>query len=173
MDNNIDWAKLGQLGLRFFHIQWQTFASLEDADYDFFPENQGTLDFATHEEADEFFQLALEEIQKVCDKDHMYFRLHLYCDYLKYQWIREVCSWKMRVAPPDHRVFICVAGTDCDGMSFRRYSSYKHLEDALKDVEEDFAWADGPQDYCTMSAYDWETAEYSEYRDPYAERMGY
>ena len=90
-----------------------------------------------------------------------------------HQWLDEYHYDKERVAHPDHRVFIAVGGTDCDGFRWSQYYSFRFLKEALETIDETLAWADGPTSYCTLSRDDWEQAGYPEYRDRYAEAMGY
>lgn len=80
---------------------------------------------------------------------------------------------KERVVPPHHRVFISIGGRDCDGFGWREYRSFENLKEAQEDVDNTLEWADGPTDYCTLNVDDWERGQEPEYRDRFAEAMGY
>lgn len=162
-EDEIDYEALAEIGFYAFEIKWSSISS------ELVPNGAtGTLTCATEEDARYVAAWLLEKARQL---DILFdFEIR---NRINRKWIAAYDHSKMRVAPPYHRVFIVVGGTDCDGVSWCSYYSFKHLEEAQEEMDEILSWADGPTNYQTLSLEDWEQGEYPVSRDVYAERAGY
>lgn len=181
--NNIDWKKLAELGLLLNGVDWEIFIPEFNG-----PEKRykGTLKVASPDDAIELCQIIYRQFagsrnEAIDNAEHWdngfpddhHIRVTAFSNYNGYIWLHELDTRKQRVAPPGYRVFIHSWGRDCDGISLCEYHAFPNLEKAIEAMDEMFRWADGPMNYTTISAEDYEQGEYPEFRDPYAERMGY
>ena len=159
MTEPIDYKELAKIGVYGFEVRWRIKEPLW---------RSGVATAVTQDDAVQVGRKLVE----AADWAEYEYEITLYERFMR-KWIYSWDSSKERVAPPGHRVFICMGGTDCDGFSWSSYDSFKTLEDATEYVNDSLAHADGPTGYSTMSCDDWEMAGYPEYRDRYAEAAGY
>lgn len=159
---DLDWEKLSEAKVNLFEISWRARGSFWDSGW-------RKAEASNPEDANELMNFLIIESQEL----GIDFEATLYCRAEGYLWLRGYDSDKMRVAHPKHRVFVSIGGRDCDGFSWREYRSFRNLEEAAKEMNGILYWADGPTGYETLSREEWELGTLPEYRDIYAESMGY
>lgn len=167
--SNEDLNKLAELGIKMYEcrLRWQ------DNDFDW---HDACFKFVTKVEVLSFWRDVAEFAERLYeDNEVLGAKMTIWFNPPgeNRQWITGWDLSKERVASPDHNVFIVIGGRDCDGMIWREYLSFDNLADAANEVEDIFMSADGPTSYNTLSRDDWEAGSYPEYRDRFAERMGY
>lgn len=162
-----EYKKLAEIGIFAFELfgQWSEKNGFSKSD---------TLHFGTEQDAINSARLLVEGWESLLESEEIdWYRLTLRRTLPTSEFVAGWESGKQRVAHPDHRIFICVSGTDCDGMRWKQFLSFETLEEAAEEVDNILRSADGPTGYYSMSETQWEEAEYPEYRDRYAEQMGY
>lgn len=166
---SIDYEALAAIGSYGFRISWKVQFVKSDNGVFYDSRYTGVCEAATEDDAYAVGRFLVNQAEK-CLISNYEITIH---ERFMRKWIYSWDSSKERVSPPDHRVFIYMGGTDCDGVSWCQYYSFKTLDEATEYVNGSLAYADGPTTYSTMSRDDWEMAGYPEFRDPYAEAAGY
>lgn len=165
---DVNWREARSFGLLFFDLDWEVYGGSLDQPGTF-PKKMGKLKAGTPDDATNLYRIILDEL---CERGES-FRLALSCKVRGYLWLQEYCSWKERVAPPNHNLFFRISGRDCDGFSWVSYRSYSNIQDALSDIEDTMENVDGPTGYCTISFEEFESGLAPRYVDVFAEKMGY
>ena len=157
--------KLIKVNVYLYRLDWEVYN-------DHHPKRRSHVNLHTHNETIDMFNLIRNYVES--NKEMIRMTAWRLTRELKWSWSFGYDSSLFRVAPPDHKIFIVASSRDCDGIAGTDFLSFKSLYEANQYFEE--VWypsLEGPSDYCSVSAEEWEKIPHPEFRDPYAEMDGY